>query len=190
MPEPKSSEELEGLLHNARARVRRLAAAVEPEEGTLVHTALTEAEEHAAAEQGPARPGGAKGPRPTEQRLKAQITHAEDLLKKEHAKFKTLLDDGNVRLALAVEQGVDDYYTDVRTVRRGKQPTTSASTTLRRLHEERSRLSEACRSLAEERDALAAETLIVQKSKQEIVDALRRRDQARVARYGVAAYPY
>jgi hypothetical protein len=180
--EPSSSESLELELQQARARVQRLAAAIAAEEGALVRTALAEAEESAAAERAPTH-NALRGPRPTEQRLRAQVTQAEQLLRQEHEKLKALLADSNVRLALAVEHGVDNYYTDVRTVRRRDNPahgpaqaTAQAGTALRRLNAERSRLADAVRSLDEEGEALAAERRAVDKVKRDLVDALRRRD--------------
>ena len=186
MAEPRSVEEYEGALQNAKARVRKLAAAVEAEEGTLVRTALEEAEETAAAAQGlkpVTRPAALQGPRPTEQRLRSQVAQAEVMLRKEHDKFKALLADGNVRLALAVEQGVDSYYEDVRTVRRRGNPVhgptqavAQASSALRKLNGERGRLADAVRALNEESEALDAEARVVAQSKQTLIDALRRRD--------------
>lgn len=194
LAEPQSREELDQLLTVAKARVRQLAAAVEAEEGALVNASLAVAEEDAAAELGAGRQ---VGPRPTEQRLRARVTQAEQLLKKEHEKFKELLDDGNVRLALAVEQQVDDYFTDVRTIRRrgnsvhGPVPQLleQASASLRKLQAERARITEAVRSLSEEQEALAREARIAEQSKATLVDALRRRDAMRATRHS-AGHPY
>ena len=194
-PEPTPIEELEQQLSVARARVRQLAAAVEAEEGTLVHASLAEAEEKAAAEHGAGRPAG---PRPTEERLRARVAQAEKLLRKEHVKFQGLLADDNVRLALAVEQGVSSYYDDVQTVRRRGNPAhgpvphtlAQAGTALKKLQAERARLADVVRSLSEEQEALAAEARVAAQSKDTIVDALRRRDALRAARDVPGAYPY
>ena len=177
-------EELEHLLTVARARVRQLGAAVDAEEGSLVHASLSEAEETAVAAR---RPGHEAGARPTGQRLSAQVAQSEENLRKEHEKFRALFNDGDVRLALAVEQGVDSYHADVRTLRRLGNPAhggvpharAQASTNLRNLDAERQRLAEAVRSLTEEQKALADEARVAAQSKQTLVDALRRRDAMR-----------
>lgn len=180
--EPASIESLEEELQHARARLQRLSAAIAAEEGALVQTALAEAEELAATERSHTR-GVAQGTRPTEQRLRVRITQTEQLLRQEHEKLKHLLADGNVRLALAVEHGVETYYSDVRTMRRRGNPAhgpaqavAQAGSTLRKLNAERSRLAEAVRSLGEEGEALAAESRRSEQSKRDLADALRKRD--------------
>ena len=176
-------------LHGARARVRSLAAAVAAEEGSLVQTTLAAAEETAAAErqqQGSDKQAAVlRGARPTEQRLRARVAQTEQLLRKEHDVFKALLNDDSIQLALAVEANVDNYFTDVRTLRRrgnpahGAQAAAQAGTAVRKLEAEKSRLAEAVRSLGEEREALASQARVIERSKQTLVDALHRRDALR-----------
>lgn len=197
--EPKSVEQLEGELHQARGRLRKLKAAVEAEEGTLVRSALAEAEESAAADQRRPLQGAPlqRGARPTEQRLRARIVQAEQLLKKEHAQLKTLLQDGNVRLALAIDQGVEGYFSDVHTKRQMGNPVhgpvqeiSQAGTMTRRLVGERARLADAVRSLGEECEALAGEAHRSAESKHALVESLHRRDAMRAERYGAGGYAY
>ena len=189
--EQEEVEALEGKLFTANQRLKQLQAAISAEEGTLVRAAMAEAEENAAAERR-GKPSALAGPRPTEERLRARVAQAQELLKQEHAKFKTLMDNGSVQLALAVEQGVGDYYSDVRTVRRSGNPVHSdnpaaiaaAGSQLKKLNAERTRLAEAVRKLNEESDALTAESRAVAKSKEQLLNALKRKDRQNVVRYG------
>lgn len=175
-------------LTSARSRVRSLAAAVAAEEGSLVQATMAEAEETAATEPQSHQTTGKqalRGPRPTEQRLRTRIAQTEQLLRKEHDEFKKLLGDDSVQLALAVEQQVNDYYGDVRTLRMRGNPSrpqlkgAQAGSAIHKLNSERSRLAEAVRSLGEEREGLANQARMAERSKQTLVDALRRRDALR-----------
>ena len=89
------------------ARVRRLAAAVEAEEAALVQAALMEAEVMAAARGSSSTASAA---RHTEQQLEARVRRTSQLLQEETQKLQASLQShDNQKLALAVEQGVDDY---------------------------------------------------------------------------------
>ena len=178
------AEQIEADLKASRARLQRLAAQVEAEEGALVRTTLAEAEVTAAARRRPVTT--------MEQQLMARVTQAEQLLSAEHDKLKSALADPNVQLALAVEDGVDKYYADVHTLRQQTNPahglnpaSMNAGATLRKLNKERQRLNDAVRSLIAETEMLAAENRVVVGSKADLVAALKRRDAIRV-RQGVA----
>lgn len=173
-------EQIEAELKASRSRVQRLAAQIEAEEGALVRSTLTEAEITAAARR--RVPTTAM-----EQQLMARVAQAEQLLRAEHDKLRAALEDPNVQLALAVEQGVDNYYSDVHTLRRRNNPahglnpaSANAGAKLRKLTKERERLGDAVRSLTAETEMLAAETRIVVGSKADLAAALKRRDAVRV----------
>ena len=177
---------LEDELRQTTARVHKLAAAVEAEEAALVRTTLAEAEMVAASQF---RPGSSRSSM-TEGQLMAKVSQAEQLLRAEHAKLKESLADPNVQLALAVEQGVDDYYGDVHMLRRRTNPahglSSNAATpaaSLNKIKQERERLQDAVRSLAIETEALVREARVVGGSKAELVEVLRRRDAQRGPRF-------
>ena len=124
-----------------------------------------------------------------------RVTQAEQLLKAEHERLRSALEDPNVKLALAVEQGVDDYYSDVHTLRKanniahGLNPASaSAGANLRKLTKERDRVSDAVRSLTAETEMLEAEARIIVESKRELAAALKRRDGMRARQGLVGSY--
>jgi hypothetical protein len=168
------------------ARVRRLAAAVEAEEGALVQAALMEAEVMAAARGSSSTASAA---RHTEQQLEARVRRTSQLLQEETQKLQSSLQShDNQKLALAVEQGVDDYYDDLRTMRRERRAVAGVGgdpgTMVRRLREEERRLDDAVRSLRAEIDALEADEMAAVEQRRALVKALHRRERGvREARY-------
>jgi hypothetical protein len=168
------------------ARVRRLAAAVEAEEAALVQAALMEAEVMAAARGSSSTASAA---RHTEQQLEARVRRTSQLLQEETQKLQASLQShDSQKLALAVEQGVDDYYDDLRTMRRERRAVAGVGgdpgTMVRRLREEERRLDDAVRSLRAEIDALEADEMAAVEQRRALVKALHRRERgAREARY-------
>ena len=168
------------------ARVRRLAAAVEAEEGALVQAALMEAEVMAAARGSSSTASAA---RHTEQQLEARVRRTSQLLQEETQKLQSSLQShDNQKLALAVEQGVDDYYDDLRTMRRERRAVAGVGgdpgTMVRRLREEERRLDDAVRSLRAEIDALEADEMAAVEQRRALVKALHRCERGvREARY-------
>ena len=178
--EAADAEALAASLKLASARVRRLEAAVEAEESALVQLSLTEAELAVAAAGSSDRQ---RTTRQVEQKLQGRVGHARQLLAAEKARLRTSLGHGNTQLALAVEQGVDTYFTDMhamRAERRAAQNTAARvaqpGSMLRRLHEEERRLGDAVRSLRAEIDELSADEHAAAASRRELTEVLRRRE--------------
>ena len=173
------AEAIASALKLTTARVRRLAAAIEAEEGALVQGALVEAEVVAAA-----RSSNVPGSRPHEQRLQARVGQTRQLLRAERSKLQEDLAHGNTQLALAIEHGVDEYYSDVRGLRRERREVQGAAagaaqpgSELYRLREEERRLGDAVRSLSAEIEALATEEAAAVASRSELLEAIRTREQ-------------
>ena len=176
-------EALSQSLRLARARVRRLEAAVEAEEAALVQVSLTEAEVDAAA-----GPAAALAARQAEAKLQSRVGQTRQLLDKEKAQLRAALSEqapggGGRQLALAVGQGVDDYFADVRQVRTERRAVQGAAANLaqpgshlHRLREEERRLDDAVRSLRAEIDAMAVDEEAAAGSRRELAEALRRRE--------------
>ena len=123
---------------------------------------------------------------PTEGQLVARVSQAEELLRQEHSKLRDSLAEPNIQLALAVSQGVDGYYGDVRALRQRSNPAHGLSAgaatpaaALTNLKTERDRLQGAVRSLAIETESMAREARVVAESKAQLVVALRRREAKR-----------
>lgn len=180
------AEALQAALKLSTARVRRLAAAVEAEEGALVQAALAEAEVAAVVNSSGA---GARAAKNAEQRLHTRVGQSKQLLQTERKKLQDALrsDGDNARrqqLALAVEQGVDEYYSDVRAMRRERREVAGAASgaaqpgsMLRRLREEERRLDDAVRSLRAEIDALEVDEEAAVDQRRALVKALRKRER-------------
>ena len=89
----------------------------------------------------------ASAARHTEQQLEARVRRTSQLLQEETQKLQSSLQShDNQKLALAVEQGVDDYYDDLRTMRRERRAVAGVGgdpgTMVRRLREEERRLDD------------------------------------------------
>ena len=155
-----STGDAEGLrqaLRLSQARVARLASAVEAEEGALVQAALAEAEAATAA-----RVASARAAREAEHKLQMRVGQARQLLKQEQGKLHEVVQGDRARLALAVDQGVTDYFTGARSLRMERRAVQGVAagaaqpgSTLYRLRDEERRLDEACRTLRAEMDAMA-----------------------------------
>ena len=139
------------------ARVRRLIVAVEAEEGALVHAAVAEV---AAVTRSAG--GGSRASKHTEQQLNTRLRRSRQLLQEERRMLQDALHSSDDRarrrqLAVAVENGTSQYFSDVRAVRQQHVEVTGATagaaqpgSTLRRLREEERRLDEAVGSLQAE----------------------------------------
>ena len=88
------AEALAEELRLARARVGRLAAAVEAEEAALIRTSLRDEQAAAAAQAAPsAIRSQSQAEKQLRARLRARVDQAEELLKAEHAKLQSQLQD-------------------------------------------------------------------------------------------------
>lgn len=173
-------EALEGELRASSVRVRRLVAAVEAEEASLVASALqetawgppTSADERRAARQAESA---------QLRRLAAKFATARQRLQDERKGLRESLEDERTKLALALSHGVDDYYENSRTLRRERRAVEGAAAGgagLRALQEQKAKLGGALRSLSAELEALEKDERKAVEARRELKSALFRREGA------------
>ncbi|KAL1525598.1 hypothetical protein AB1Y20_020452 [Prymnesium parvum] len=108
---------VEHELQQAKLRVRHLQSAISIEEGKLVHAAI-EAMHTMTPKLTTEELRSARGAEAVAlKKLGSQIKQARERLEESRHKLREMLSDERTVLALAVEQGVKEYYSDSHKVR-------------------------------------------------------------------------
>ena len=170
-------EQLAEELASSRCRARRIAAAIEAAEASLVSCAMRD-----------------EPPTPVELRraealvlrkLHAKVGVVRERVDAERAKLRDALNDERTKLALAVSHGVDSYYTESNALHRERREAHGAAgaaakpgSALRKLQDDDARLGTALRKLGADLDGMQAEEARVREARRDLKSALYRREGA------------
>ena len=173
------AEGLHGAIKAALRTLKKLAASIDEEERLLVQAGITEADIAASVQK-----VNVQAVVHAERQLEQRVRRSKHLLEGERKKLRESVgSDSNSRLALAVEQGVNEYYGDVHSTRQEQWECIGArdgaarpGSLLRQLREDERRLDDAVRTLRADINALERDAEAASDQRSSLIDALHQRE--------------